>query len=176
MIIFESEKELEVLLCKELDNGVWIVEDEHVDCWQSQTNLGSHGITDIITSTVTMDLDENGKEFISSKTLKVIELKITELSYSHLGQISRYKDFFDNMTTESDVDEYVLVCKSGDVDRDLMYLAQSLDWLSIYLYEFSLTKGVVFRDFNNWEEEIDWGKAEVARDKIKAHFFNGGDV
>ena len=173
MIIFESEKELEDLLCKELeDNAYWVVEDEHVDQWQRQTNLGYHGITDIITSAITMDLDENKVPFISSRTLKVIELKITELSYTHLSQIARYKDFFDMMEPSADMD-YVLVCKHGNLASDAFYLAQSLDWLSVYLYDLSITKGLVFTPLNSFSANYDTEKMDSAIDRVQNHFFDG---
>jgi len=173
MIIFESEKELEDLLCNELEeSGIWLAEDEHVDYWQRQTNLGSHGITDIITSTVTMDLDEDKNPFVSSRVLKVIELKITELSYSHLSQIARYKDFFDGVEFSADM-EYILICKSGNLVSDAFYLAQSMDWLSVYLYDLSMTKGLVFTSLKDYSGNYDIDKAESAIGRIQSHFFEG---
>mgnify|MGYP003668141709 CR=1 FL=1 len=144
MIVFESEKEFENMLCEHLDNNYFLVEDSGIESYDRQTNLGAYGITDLIIHNQELDLDDNKEVFVVSDMLNVVELKITELSSSHLSQIARYKTFFDVTDHGYDV-EYTLVCKKSEsYNTDLIFLAQSIDWLTIYTYEISLQKGIVF--------------------------------
>lgn len=150
MILFESEKEFEDMLCDHLDQECWIVEDEECPFYDRQTNLGKYGITDLILYNYDLDLDDDKKEIITDEYLKIVELKITELSASHLSQIARYKTFFDNTDHKYDI-SYVLVCKeSKNYSGDLVFLAQSIEWLDIYVYSFSLDSGIEFKRITGW--------------------------
>lgn len=143
MILFESEKEFEDMLCDRLDEGSWIVEDECVDGYERQVKLESYGVVDLLLHDTEMDLVD-GCEIIIGRRVKIVELKITELKSDSLAQIARYKAFFDAVEHDFEL-SYVLVCKASCSYRgDLVFLAQSMDWLDIYTYKFSLTNGVEF--------------------------------
>ena len=172
MIVFESEKELEDMLCEHLNDGLFLVDDCHIDFYDRQTNLSPYGITDLILHTKKEDIDSDGNVFVSSDLLQVVELKITELSHSHLSQIARYKTFFDITDYEYEV-EYMLICKSSkSYSGDLVFLAQNIEWLSIYTYELTLTDGIVFQRLSGFKisDNKNIGKS---LDLIKSKFPNG---
>lgn len=157
MILFESEKEFEDMLCEHLDKGVFLAEDSSVESYDRQTNLGVYGITDLILYSRELDLDKDSVPFVSSDMLNVVELKITELSHSHLSQIARYKAFFDATDHGYDV-QYTLVCKkSPSYHTDLVFLAQDIEWLTIYTYEMSLDKGIEFEVLSGFKISDDKG-------------------
>ena len=147
MILFDSEKEFEDMLCEHLDHGEWIVESDHSDKYKRQLNLGKCGIVDLAVKTSKENPFVKGKII---EKLKIVELKTTELHHSHLSQIARYKTFFDSAAYDIEMD-YILICKKSDVHKgDLVFLAQDIDWLTVYEYSFSLTEGIVFKILQGW--------------------------
>ena len=171
MILFESEKEFEDMLCKRLDDGHWIVEDERPERYKRQVDLGSYGIADIAIGFTDYDM-VNDEPVVSYNYLKVVELKITELKTDSLSQIARYKAYFDSTEHEFEM-SYVLICKESESYKtDLIFLAQSIEWLTIYTYGFSLTDGITFKELGIHSLTNGKDVDEKAMDKLKA-FFEG---
>lgn len=158
MIIFDSERELEDMLCELLDEGCWIVEDEECNYYLRQPSLSFYGTPDLMLYSQDLYIEEGKEDRILGEYLKLVELKITELSHKHLSQVARYKRYFDSVDHDFQM-EYVLVCKkSKEYSGDLIFLAQDIGWLTIYTYELCLKRGIVFEELPTFSVKGDLEK------------------
>lgn len=142
MISFDSEKHLEDLICSELDMHKNPISDEIISRYVRQPDFKPYGIGDILT--VHDCDDDEDEEFFS---INIIELKNERLQMVHLSQIARYRKFF--MDTDENFHahpyEFTLVCKKSEsFQSDLIFLANSIEWLNIYEFSLSFENGVCF--------------------------------
>lgn len=159
MISFDSEKHLEDFICKYLDEGKNIInEDEHVEIYKRQFNTRHYGVIDIVTFT-----PYKGPNNQICVNVCVIELKNDYLKIQNIAQIARYKTFFERMSEHSDVEydfEYVLACKGGKIpSSDCCYLVNESEWLSYYEFELDFDEGIKFTSQSGYfktDEQFDF--------------------
>lgn len=88
-INFDSEKELEDLICERLDQNFNPITNQHCTHYERQLNLGPYGIADIVTFDSDMELyDIDGVVCIHAK---VFELKKEFIKPDAIAQAARYK-------------------------------------------------------------------------------------
>ena len=147
-----TEKALEDYLEQKMIEGICPVTDSAISKVFRQAGVDGYGVTDIITYTAPNFL--NG-QFMSEQRLVVYELKRGIIDVKAVMQIARYRAAFSRyrgmMEERGDVEnlleyyvEYILVGGSVDLDSDLVFLLNTMDWLEVYTYEIDLDNGITF--------------------------------
>lgn len=149
MITFDSEKCFEDLL---FDNKEILF--EHFDLYHEakiirQVNLNPYGICDLLSIYIDKSINS-----ITYLYIDLFELKNTQIKSDHLIQCARYKTFFDNLDLENTTIEFnchLIGMKSFDNNSsDLVYLCQSIEWLSVYECILSPFEGIGFKKTQGW--------------------------
>lgn len=157
MAELRNEKELEDYIVELLDDGVF----EYIDGEPfRQVSITGYGIIDILVIDV---------EHITSETtflhIHIIELKKGKIDLSALGQICRYRKGIINAINKNpeifgkykfDIKGY-LIGSEIELNGDFCYVPENIDWLSILIYELSLSQGLMFNEadmdyFSNQED------------------------
>lgn len=143
MIKFESEKHLEDFICKNLDEGVCIIDNIDLDTYKRQYKCGNYGVADIV---VFNCVYVNEKPDILE--IYVYELKNERFSAKHLSQVSRYYTYFKAMAEDIYPDLTIsvypaIVCLEGDLSDD-DYISNVEDF-SIPIYKYSICPNSGFK-------------------------------
>lgn len=147
-IIFEREKDLEDLLMEhEGFTAASFGCENHV--LRRQVNLGAYGIADIVA--LSSGWEEAGYSFCS---IHIIELKNEPLTHAHISQVARYREFFnqfDPRFSDMQIHGHLVGPKTFPKGDDLCFLAQSIDWLTVYEFEFDPMTGLEFKPVRGWK-------------------------
>lgn len=145
MISFDSEKALEDFVCQNLERKFNIITEESVISYVRQPNLGLYGKGDILTIS-------------SEEDVSLFELKNEELKISHISQIAKYRKFFMNHDSEFERRNYefaLVVKKSAAYSGDMIFLANQVDWLSVYEFSLDPAEGICFSLINEYSPNGD---------------------
>ena len=160
MIHFDSEKCMEDFFF--LNYGSYT---GHFDLlpsyeWKAyrQVQLGAHGTCDILFVAM-----ENQGEGCLTIHIRLVELKNTELSHSHVSQVARYADFFTAMAEESsaiiDFRASLVGLKTFPGGSDLVYLCQSIEWLDVFEVSLTPLHGLRLKNVCGWKPSAHASKA-----------------
>jgi hypothetical protein len=119
--------------------------------YKRQFDLGSYGRADIIGFRVhpsRTNINTGRKERIVE--VDIIELKKDKVNASTLFQAIRYAKAIQHKIKHENINytflfSIHLVGKSIDVDNDFIYLPDVVNGITLYTYELSITKGLVFK-------------------------------
>lgn len=149
MISFDSEKCFEDFLFDNKEiiiNSFGLCEDSQI---LRQVDLNPYGICDIISIYV-----DDISEKIQQVNIDLFELKNTQLKSEHFVQCARYKTFFDNLGHENyhiNFNCHLIGMQTfKQSPSDLVYLAQSIDWLSVYETSLHPIDGIEFKFVHGW--------------------------
>ena len=152
MIKFESEKHLEnfIVDCFN-DDGICIVNDEEYKSLKQQFNAGDYGVPDLVFYSSDIELIDKDTQ-VEHLRLHVIELKNEPIQFSHIGQIARYKRYFDLAFELHDIEmEFTLVVpESVKQSNDVKWLIDSLDNINIVEFSINPKSGVKFKQTSGW--------------------------
>lgn len=115
-----------------------------------QVKLGSHGICDIIFTSVS-----ETPEGFPELHIRLVELKNTELSHFHISQVSRYASFIkeahEHFCGGVDFKAFLIGNKTfSESSSDLVYLCQSIDWLDVFECSIDPLSGVSINLVYGW--------------------------
>lgn len=149
---FESEKEFEDFL---MDNQDFL--EESFGCegytFYRQLNLGAYGIADIVAINAFRDPD--GATY---GNIDIFELKNTTLSHVHISQLARYRQFFlqfGGLFSHISVHCHLIGLPTFPGGDDLVFLAQSINWLSVYELGINPRQGLEFNAVSGWKVSKD---------------------
>lgn len=146
MAELKNEKELEDYIVELLEAD----EFEYIDGKPfRQIAITGYGIIDILVVNA---------EHINPETtilhIYIIELKKGKIDLSALGQICRYRKGIINAINKNpevfgkykfDINGY-LIGSEIELNGDFCYVPENIDWLSILIYELSLSEGLTFHE------------------------------
>ncbi len=151
MIHFDSEKDMEDMFMKY---------DEHLcgllglgECVSfRQVTLGDYGISDILL----IDKDFPVRNKKKTVFVNLVELKNDKLSHSHISQCARYGEFFKELNERQEEYHFQfrasLIClKTFPINNDLVFLAQSIEWLDFYELSIVPDEGVSLNIVGGWK-------------------------
>ena len=152
MATIESEKELEDFIINATTFSVDETNpltDESIEYCFQQVEIGSYGIADIIF--VDIYWDEEKPEFL----IRIVELKKDLINLAAIAQIGQYKagleHYFKKGFRQIKMRIEGILVGSGYSDDKSCFLVDSINWLSCYHYNLSLSDGINFKESNGWE-------------------------
>jgi len=155
MIMFDSEKSLEDMVFENTDYFGEILEvyapehPENVAGVLRQPKLGAYGTADIVYFCWGPSIDKKKKLYID-----LLELKNQKLSHQHVSQCARYRSFFRSLNNLATVEclfrAHLIGLKTFPTDNDLVYLCQSINWLSVYEIDIEPLAGIEFSRVSGW--------------------------
>lgn len=139
-IKWDSECELEDYIYESMcDNKCNIATDDPINFIQRQFRIGSYGVADIVTGKA--GLDPEGQSVFT-----IIELKKEIIKPDAVAQVIRYKAGLSRFLKTLGIEDFYIQCQlfAPKTDDDAIYLAEEIDYLTIYESQFDLSEGVLF--------------------------------
>lgn len=168
-VVWSSEKELEDFIYSKFEQSYNPINDEEVEWFGRQVDLGGYGIIDLMT----IGFDPQGNLYIN-----VFELKKETVTTKALGQVARYiqglkryiqglKHYFQENAKHINIAiEGYVIAPSIDHSDDTVFLINMLDDIYVYTVDFDLDDGVAFNSMSS-------GWAKTSPDFSKFHTIHG---
>jgi len=150
MIHFDSEKAMEDLLYETSDD--FLIPLLGGDNCFRQVALGPYGICDLIL----IGTNEGANDPEDILNIELIELKNTPAKIDHISQCARYKAFFDAMQGKTDFivnfHAHLITLPTDWAECGFCYLAQSIDWLTVYDTKICPATGLELNPVGGWHK------------------------
>jgi hypothetical protein len=162
LISFNTEKDFEDLLFENQELLINLLGLSPETKIVRQFSLHPYGVCDLLCTSIS-DINEGIKRI----AVNLVELKNTTIKSEHLHQCARYKTFFDNLSIDGfsiDFSCHLIGMDTFKKDNsDLVFLCQSIDWLSVYECVLNPLHGLEFKFTSGW--------MKTCQDNTKKTFF-----
>lgn len=116
---------------------------------ERQVQIGQHGICDLLFTAI--ERLDNGIDVLH---IRLVELKNTAISHSHVSQVARYADFFNRLESEgaaiTNFKASLVGLKTFPCSSDLVFLCQSIGWLDVFEVSLTPTRGLALKAVSDW--------------------------